>query len=196
MYLNKDIIKEGNQILKNISKECSIPLSNDDLAVLTGLHEYVVASQIEDLVKKYNIRPGVGIAAPQVGVNKRMFAVEFDDFLNNNKHYSYSVVNPKIVAKSKEMVYLPGGEGCLSVDRPTDGLTPRHYKIVVKGYFYDFINKKLKFQTLELEGYPAIVFQHEYDHLDGILFVDKMFDKLDNIPPLFELVDDEENDES
>lgn len=193
MYLTKDIIKEGNQILRDKCVECSIPLNQDDLKVLEGLHEYVVVSQVEDLVKKYGIRPGVGIAAPQVGSNKRMFAIEVDDFLDNNKHYSFAVVNPKIAAVSKEMTYLPGGEGCLSVDRETAGITPRHYAIVVKGYFYDFINKKLKFQTLELKGYPAIVFQHENDHLDGILFTDKMFDHIDDAFPLFELeAEDEE----
>ena len=192
MYLAKDIVKEGNQILKNVSSEVKIPLSSEDLSVLQRLHEYVVVSQIDELVKKYNIRPGVGIAAPQIGVNKRMFAVEFNDFLDNNKHYSLSVVNPKIVSKSNVMTYLPGGEGCLSVDRPTEGLTPRHYKIIVKGYFYDFVKKQLQFKTLELEGYPAIVFQHEYDHLDGILFTDKLYDELPNCIPLYEIDEDEE----
>ncbi len=194
MYLAKDIVLEGTESLREKSLECQIPLSSDDLNVLENLHEYVVASQVEELVKKYGIRPGVGIAAPQVGYNKRMFAVEFDDFLDeNNKHYSLSVVNPKIVAKSKEITYLPGGEGCLSVNRETKGITPRHYAILVKGYFYDFINKKLKFQTIELKGYPAIVFQHEYDHLDGILFTDKLYEKIDNAFPLFEINDENED---
>ena len=67
MFLNKDIVKEGNQILRNVSKEVQIPLLSSDLELLSGLHEYVVVSQIDDLVKKYKIRPGVGIAAPQVG---------------------------------------------------------------------------------------------------------------------------------
>lgn len=195
MYLSKDIVKEGNQILRNISKEVSIPLNSEDLEILTGLHEYVVISQVDELAKKYNIRPGVGIAAPQVGFNKRMFAVEFDDFLDNNKHYSYSVVNPKIVKRSHELTYLPDGEGCLSVDRATHGITPRNYSIVVKGYFYDFINKKLQFKTLELEGYPAIVFQHEYDHLDGVLFTDKIYDNLDNAEPLYTIEQSADEDE-
>lgn len=194
MFLNKDIVKEGNQILRNVSKEVQTPLSSSDLELLSGLHEYVVVSQIDDLVKKYKIRPGVGIAAPQVGQNKRMFAMEFNDFLDNNKHYSLSVVNPKIISRSKELTYLPGGEGCLSVDRETTGVTPRNYRIIAKGYFYDFINKKLQFKTIELEGYPAIVFQHEYDHLDGILFTDKMYDELPDVTPLFELEEANEDE--
>ena len=93
------------------------------------------------------------------------------------------------------MTYLPDGEGCLSVDRTTNGITPRNYSIVVKGYFYDFINKKLQFKTLELEGYPAIVFQHEYDHLDGVLFTDKIYDKLDNAEPLYTIEQSADEDE-
>ena len=174
MYLEKDITKEGNPVLRQVCEEVKLPLSEEDLKVLEGLHEYEVISQNDELVKKYGIRPGVGIAAPQVGSKKRMFAIECDDFLNNNKHYSLCVVNPKIVERSKELTYLPLGEGCLSVDRPTCGIVPRSNKIVVKTWLYDFVTKKLQFKTLRLEGYPAIVFQHEYDHLDGILFVDKI----------------------
>lgn len=196
MYLNEDIVKEGNQILRNKSAKVSLPLSNADFNCLKGLYEYVVISSMDDLVKQYGIRPGVGIAAPQVGVNKRMFAMNAVDFLDEkNTRYLYAIVNPEILQKSKELTYLPGGEGCLSVDRPTDGLvTPRHYAIIVKCCLYDFKTNKIKTVKMKLEGYPAIVFQHEYDHLDGILFTDKMYpvDKLDpSILPLFEETDEE-----
>lgn len=191
MYLNKDIVKEGNQILRNESAKVSLPLSNADFNCLKGLYEYVVISSMDDLVKQYDIRPGVGIAAPQVGVNKRMFAMNAVDFLDEKQpRYLFAIINPTIIQKSKEMTYLPGGEGCLSVDRSTDGLvTPRHYAITAKCSIYDFNTNKIKTVTLKLEGYPAIVFQHEYDHLDGILFTDKMYTlkELDpNIFPLYE----------
>jgi len=202
MYLEKDITKEGNPVLRKVCEEVKLPLSEEDLNVLKGLHEYEVISQIDELVKKYGIRPGVGIAAPQVGCDKRMFAIECDDFLNNNKHYSFCVINPKIIERSKELTYLPDGEGCLSVDRPTCGIVPRPNKIVVKTWLYDFETNKLQFKTLRLEGYPAIVFQHEYDHLDGILFVDKLTtreelekDKSVVSFPLFEYEDEEEGEE-
>lgn len=197
MYLAKDIIIEGNQILKNISTRVNLPLSSDDLALAKGLYEYVIVSEIDELVKKYNIRPGVGIAAPQVGVNKRMFAINCTDFLDEKqKKYAFLFINPTIVSKSKEMVYLPGGEGCLSVERDTKGLvTPRHLKITVKSAILDFNTNKIKNVTMTLFGYPAIVFQHEYDHLDGILYTDKMF-SLDNIDcePLFTIEDDEDEE--
>lgn len=197
MYLSKDIVKEGNIKLRNISENVKIPLSSEDLACLKGLYEYVVISAIEDLVKQYGIRPGVGIAAPQVGVNKRMFAINAVDFLDEKqKTYLLAVINPEITKKSKEMVYLPGGEGCLSVDRSTEGLvTPRHFAIEVKCSVYDFKTNKIKTIKMKLEGYPAIVFQHEYDHLDGILYTDKMYNVADldeEILPLFEYEDNEE----
>ncbi len=191
MYLNKDIVKEGNQILRKISEKVKFPLISSDLDCLKGLYEYVVISSMDDLVKQYDIRPGVGIAAPQVGVNKRMFAMNAVDFLDEKApRYLFAILNPVITYKSKELTYLPGGEGCLSVERATSGLvTPRHYAITAKCSIYDFSLDKIKSVTLKLEGYPAIVFQHEYDHLDGILFTDKMYkpEELDKeIFPLYE----------
>ena len=192
---NRSYDKEGNQILKNISTKVNLPLTSEDLACLKSMYEYVIVSAVDELVEKFNIRPGVGIAAPQVGVNKRMFAVNFTDFLDEKqKRYSYAFINPVITYKSKEMVYLPGGEGCLSVDRDTLGLvTPRHNKITLKSAIFDFNTNKIKNITLNLEGYPAIVIQHEYDHLDGTLYTDKMY-KEDEIEasPLFVIDEDEE----
>lgn len=195
MYLKNDIVMEGNQILKKISKKVELPLQKADFECLKGLYEYVIVSAVDDLVKQYDIRPGVGIAAPQVGVNKRMFAMNAVDFMDDKqKAYTYAIINPQIIYKSKDMTYLPGGEGCLSVERDTAGLvTPRHYAIKAKCSIYDFNANKIKTVTLNLEGYPAIVFQHEYDHLDGILYTDKLYEveKLDkNILPLFEESDD------
>ncbi len=157
----------------------------------------MIVSEIDELVKKYNIRPGVGIAAPQVGENKRMFAINCTDFLDEKQtKYAYLFINPIITSKSKEMIYLPGGEGCLSVDRDTtDLVTPRHLKITIKSAIFDFNTNKIKNVTMTLFGYPSIVFQHEYDHLDGILYTDKMF-KIDEIEcePLFTVEEDDEED--
>ena len=194
MYLEKDIVKEGNPLLRKTAEKVATPLSHEDLACLKGLYEYVVASSIDELVEKYQIRPGMGIAAPQVGVLKRMFAINCTDFLDEKQtQYLLAVLNPVILKKSKEMVYLPGGEGCLSVDRSTDGLvTPRHYQITAKVSLYNFNDHKIKTVTLTLEGYPAIVFQHEYDHLDGILYTDKLYSKEDiDAEPLYTLEDEE-----
>lgn len=193
MYFDKDITKEGNPLLKQKCSSVSLPLSSADFEVLKNLYEYVIVSMNEELVEQYKIRPGVGIAAPQVGVTKRMFAINFIDFLDDNqKQYSFAFINPQIINKSEEMTYLPGGEGCLSVDRVTEGITPRHYAITFKAAVYNFDTKKVKYVKETWEGYPAIVFQHEYDHLDGIIYTDKLYQELPDIKPLFTYADDDE----
>lgn len=192
MYFDKDIIKEGNLDLRRTAKKVNIPLSATDIEELRGLYEYVVVSAIPELVEKYGIKPAVGLAAPQIDVNKRMFAINVTDFLDDNKKYTWAVINPVIVSHGKEVTYLPGGEGCMSVVRETEGITPRYNSIVVKCHLYDFSTNKLQFITKKLVGYPAIVFQHEFDHLNGVLFVDKLNESLPDAHPLFEY--DEEED--
>ena len=199
MYLSCDIVKEGTESLYEKCEKVRLPLSDDEIECIKGLYEYMIISEVDDLTKKYNIRPGVGIAAPQVGVNKRMFVMNATDFLDEKKKkYMYAFINPQIVAHTEDMTYLPNGEGCLSVDRDTTGLvTPRYYGIKFKAIVFDYNTSKCKNVTMELYGYPAIVFQHEYDHLDGILYTSKMYkvEELDEkIKPLYEEVEeDEEN---
>lgn len=172
MLTTKDIIREGHETLRKKAQLVKVPVSQEDKIVLLDMLGYVINSQNEEMSKKYSLRPGVGLAAPQINVSKRMFSIMADI---NNECVILACVNPEITYRSKEMVYLPDGEGCLSVDRPTTGITPRHKKIRFKGYLYDFNSGTFKFTNMELDGYLSIVFQHEYDHLDGILFTDKMY---------------------
>ena len=191
MILMKNIIKEGNELLRKKSADVTLPLSNEDKTTILEMLGYLFNSQNDQKAKELGLRPGVGIAAPQIGINKNMFAILCNDM--EGKTWLMAVINPKIVKKSKELVFLPGGEGCLSVDRCTDGLvTPRHNKITLKSAIYDFNTKKIKNITLNLEGYPAIVIQHEYDHLDGILFTDKMYKEDEiNASPLYVIEEEE-----
>ena len=200
MYLDKDIVKEGTPSLYEKCERVRLPLSSNDLEVAKNLFQYLVISENEEMCTKYGIRPGVGIAAPQVGQNIRMFAMNATDFLDEKQtKYAFVVINPEIIWKSQEMTYLPGGEGCLSVTRPTDQLvTPRHLKIIAKCSLLDIATNKIKTVKLTLFGYPAIVFQHENDHLDGILFTSKMFKVKDldpSIQPLYTINEDDEEDE-
>ena len=190
MILMNDIIREGHETLKKKASEVTLPISNEDKTTLVSMLQYVMNSQDDETCKKYNLRPAVGLAAPQINVSKRMFAILTTDF--DEKLYCLAVVNPRIVKKSQEMVYLPTGEGCLSVDRDTNHmLTPRHEKITVEGLFLDLESNQLKKKRMVLSGYIAIVFQHEYDHLDGVLYTDKMYEQLENAKPLYE-IDEEE----
>ncbi len=164
------IIKEDNLDLRKQSESVHIPLSKEDIQLMLDLHEYLVNGYDEKLAKKYNIRPGVGIAAPQVDVLKKMFVIIAYD--EHDELHEYGVINPKIVSESEALTYLPGGEGCLSVDREVKGLIHRPKKITVEFDSFDFDNHTTTKCRLRLKGYIAVVFQHENDHLYGRLFVD------------------------
>ncbi len=164
MLTTKDIIKEGNPTLRKIAQVVSLPASEEDKKVLSSLMEYVQNSQNPDFVQEYNLRPGIGLAAPQINVSKRMIAVHLTD---QDQLYSYALFNPKIISHSVEKAYLTAGEGCLSVDRDVPGFVPRHARITVTGTTLEGEEVKLR-----LKGLPAICFQHEIDHLNGIMFYD------------------------
>ena len=172
MILMKDIIFEGNEILRKDSLDVKLPLSDEDKNTLVEMMGYLFNSQNEQRARELGIRPGVGIAAPQIGINKKMFAVLVNE--DGGKAFMMMVVNPKIIKRSKQMIYIPGGEGCLSVDRETTGITPRHQSITVEADIYNLNQGKTVHKKFELHDYLAIVFQHEYDHLFGTLYVDTL----------------------
>lgn len=170
MILSKDIIKDDNPLLKEKSVDVEIPLSKEDENTLKEMIEYIFNSIDEEISAKYDLRAAVGIAAPQIGVLKKMIVIYTFDELGNE--WFLPIVNPKIVSYSDELAYLKTGEGCLSVDREVSGLVMRPKRTTFKGYIYD--NGELVYKTIKLENYLSIVFNHEYDHLRGILFPDRI----------------------
>lgn len=164
MLTTKEIIKEGNPTLRKVAEVVSLPASEEDKKILASLMEYVQNSQKPDLVQQFNLRPGIGLAAPQINISKQMIAVHLTD---QDQLYSYALFNPKIISHSVEKAYLIAGEGCLSVDRVVPGFVPRHARITITGTTLEGENIKLR-----LSGLPAICFQHEIDHLHGIMFYD------------------------
>jgi len=165
MITMKEIVREGHPALRMKSENVALPPSSEEKKMLEDMLEFLINSQDDEIAEKCNLRPGVGIAAPQLGINKRMMAVHFEDF--DGKTYSYALINPRIVSHSVELAYLQAGEGCLSVDRPVEGFVPRPARITVKAT--DLEGNELK---LRLRDYAAIVFQHEIDHLNGVMFYD------------------------
>lgn len=179
----KDIVREGDPILNQATKEVSLPPSEEDKETLISMMNFLKNSQDPNLAKKYNLRPGVGLSANQIGLNKRMFTAFLTD--EKGKEHEYAMINPKIISHSVSMIYLPQGEGCLSVDRDIKGFVPRYERIKVKGF-----NLTGEEVLLKLSGYSSIVVQHEIDHLDGIMFYDRMnkenpFQLPDNIKSLY-----------
>ena len=170
MITMKDIVREGHPVLREIAKEVPLPASEEDVQIAKSLLEYVINSQDEEIANKYGLRAGVGLAAPQINVSKRIIAVHTTD--EKGKLYSYALFNPKIISHSIEKTYLPNGEGCLSVDRTVPGYVPRYSRITVKATTVDGEEIQLR-----LKGFIAIVFQHEIDHLNGIMFYDHINEK-------------------
>ncbi|KAB2337344.1 peptide deformylase [Cytobacillus depressus] len=182
MLTMKDIIRDGHPTLRLVAEEVSLPPSEEDKEVLKSLLEFVKNSQNPDIANKYGLRAGIGLAAPQINISKRMIAVYFKD--EKGVLHNYALFNPKIKSHSVERTYLTSGEGCLSVDEPILGYVPRYARITVEGVSLE--GEKVK---LRLKGMLAIVFQHEIDHLNGIMFYDHInkdnpFEITDNAMPI------------
>lgn len=166
MLLMKDIVRDGHPALREKSEEVNLPPSEEDIQILNQMMTFIKNSQDEEIAEKYKLRSGVGLAAPQIGINKRLIVVHLTD---NDRLYSYQLINPKIISHSVEKAFLSGGEGCLSVDEAIEGYVVRYARITVRAF--DIEGNVVK---IRLKGYPAIVFQHEIDHLNGVMFYDRI----------------------
>lgn len=171
-----DIIREGNPTLRTVAKEVEFPLSDDDIILGEKMMQFLKHSQDPVMGEKLGLRAGVGLAAPQIDVSKRIIAVLVpnpEDSEGNPPKEAYSMeevlYNPKIVSHSVQDAALADGEGCLSVDRVVEGYVVRHARVTVE--YYDKHNEK---HRIKLKGYNAIVVQHEIDHINGVLFYDRI----------------------
>lgn len=169
MITMKDIIREGHPTLRKVAQEVPLPLTDEDKKTLNRMMEYLINSQNPEIAQKYNLRPGVGLAAPQINISKKMIAVLAVD--ENNNVHKYRLINPKIISHSVEQTFLLPGEGCLSIDREVSGFVIRPRRITITAFDLqddgNVVPIKLKFSD-----YLAIVLQHEIDHLHGKLFID------------------------
>lgn len=168
MYLMKDIVRDGDPVLRKRAAKVAFPLSDEDQALAKNMMEYLEVSQDPELCKKYGLRAGVGLAAPQVGVSKQMAAVLVPPLDGDGQpEFKDVIINPVIVSESVQYGALTEGEGCLSVDKDVPGYVPRHDRITLR-----YQDTKGENHKIRLKNYPAIVCQHEIDHLHGVLFYD------------------------
>ena len=165
MLRTSDILDEKDFHIRAENKDVSFPLNETNKNIIPEMLKHLRYSQIEKLSKKYKLRPGMGLAAPQLGINERFFVVCYER--DKGKFEDYVLINPKVISYSEEMIYAGEGEGCLSVNREVEGIVPRHARITVEAYDMDGnLNRYRVREDL------AIAFQHELDHLNGILFTD------------------------
>lgn len=167
------IVQNGEKVLREISKE--VPISS----ITKPKIQKIISDMNEALDGQYD---GVAIAAPQIGVSLRIFVVSgriFDEAFIKSDHLDKNIlskikapnlvfINPffKKTSKDKKLMI----EGCLSV-RPLYGKVRRATRAIVEAY-----NEHGKKFTKDASGLLAHIFQHEMDHLDGILFIDKAKD--------------------
>lgn len=167
MFKKVKILDEKEKSLRKKSVPFDTKPTEEEKQLVEQMVKHLTYSQIEEYEKKYNLRPGMGLAFPQVGINKRLIVIV--DEYQKGKFDNYIVVNPKIVSYSEEMIAADAGEGCLSVNREVEGHVPRHARVTITGFDLDFNPIKIRARE-EL----AIAFQHEIDHLNGILFYDRI----------------------
>lgn len=167
MFKNFKILDEKDKRLRQISKEVTFPLSKDEKQTIDDVMTYLKYSQIEKYAKKYNLRAGWGMSAIQIGIDKRWFVIVEE--LEDGSFKNYFFANPKIISNSTEMIYVEQGEGCLSVNRDVKGIVPRYARITVEAQ--DTNGNKF---TMRLREDIAICVQHEMDHLEGMLFFDRI----------------------
>lgn len=174
MYEKLNILDEVDKRLRKTSVEATLPLSDEYKKIIQHMIDELTYSQIEELSEKYDLRPGMGLAFPQLGINKRIIVIvhEYED----GKFENYVMVNPKIVSTSEEMIAAELGEGCLSVNRDVPGHVKRHARVTVEGYDVD--GNKIRVRAREE---LSLAFQHEIDHLNGILF----YDRIDKNKPFY-----------
>ncbi len=158
-------LKERNMATRNIRE-----LGDDVLRKETKLVKDVnrrTKYLIEDMFDTMYEANGVGLAAPQVGILKKIFVVDVGDEDGNNVPYVF--INPEILEREGVQVDF---EGCLSVPGKS-GKVARAEKIKVKAF-----NEEMEEFEMEAEGFLARAIQHEYDHLNGVMYVDKVEGKL------------------
>lgn len=167
MFKKLNILDEREKCLHEVSKEVTFPLSKEDKTLIQRCIDHLTYSQIPKYEKKYDLRPGMGLAFPQLGILKRIIVIVYE--VDEGVFDNYVFINPKIISNSEEVIAAEAGEGCLSVNREVEGHVPRYARVTVEGYDED--GNKIRVRARED---LAIAFQHEIDHLNGILFFEKI----------------------
>lgn len=145
------------------------PLLRSSAQIVDNIQDQNIQNLIDNLIATVRQANGVGIAAPQVAESYRLFIVASRPNLrypNAPTMEPTAMINPQILAHSTEVV--KGWEGCLSIPE-IRGYVPRYEAIEI-----EYTDRNGKLQKQELTDFVARIFQHEYDHLNGIVFLDRL----------------------
>ena len=114
------ITRDGEPVLRQVAEKVPFPLSEEHAQLAEDMMTYLVISQDEEQNEKYGLRPGVGLAAPQVGESLQMAAVLIPSLdpheRDDEPYFKGTIFNPVIISESVKRAALDVGEGCLSVD--------------------------------------------------------------------------------
>lgn len=160
------LVYDSNKIMHEEIKDVTFPLTDQDKEIISKMISYVDVSY-ENKADKYNIRPGIGIAAIQLGYPKKIIYIHLDD---KNGEHKYLLANPKITKESTAKMYIGSGEGCLSVKKDVPGLSIRKAIVWVKGIDL-FTNKEIE---VKAENLLSACFQHEVDHNNNNFYYDRI----------------------
>lgn len=167
MFKKLKILDEKDKRLHQKSLDVKFPLSDNEKDIIKNAMDNLRYSQIEEYAKKYKLRAGWGLSAVQIAILKKWFIIVEEQEDGSFKEYFFA--NPKIISNSAEMIYVEQGEGCLSVNRDVIGIIPRYARVTIEAF--DLDGNKF---TLRAREDLAVCIQHEMDHLEGILFTDKI----------------------
>ncbi len=165
----KDIIKDNNPLIREISHDVPFPLTKEDRLLMNQMIDYVRSSQDPKEAAARNLRPAYGISAIQVGQPKKLIYIRIENEYGSAPE-EFALVNPYIVYESPMKSFLSSGEGCLSVDNDHKGFVVRNHQIKIRAIDY-FTDREIE---IDAKSLTAIVLQHEMDHLLGILFYDRI----------------------
>lgn len=163
-----DIIQYPNDMLRQISTDIAYPLNKKNMLVMRSMIDYVRRSQETGNIDK-DMKPAYGISGVQIGKLLKLMFVriksEFDD-----SYEEFALINPNIISRSNNVAYLDTGEGCLSVKGDHEGYIYRSYSIKMSAIDF-FTGNDIE---ISAKGLKSIVLQHEFDHLLGILYFDRI----------------------
>ncbi len=154
-----DVIKMGNPVLRKVAEP----------VLVETIDELPFQQQLDRMIHTMRLHKGVGIAAPQVGMLQRVFMLEVHENTRypNTKLFPLQIaINPRIEVLNTTTI--ASWEGCLSIPN-IRGRLQRHSHIKLTA-----LDRFGNSYSIELKGFPAIIVQHELDHLNGVLFIDRM----------------------